>query len=468
MKKVDIKGFFIFGLFGYADFKIPFKDNLTIFVGENGIGKTTVLSLLNYLLRNDLSRIKDYDFDNIELLFNPKIDWKKQEEGEEGEKKVKRIQEKVEQKLYIKRKELDNYQENLKEITNILPLIETYFDKIVLYRMINTIRIKDMKESQIREIPAIGANESIIKDNVLDSIVQNIIKLAQNILFIVRARNELIILEEIGNTEILFLPTYRRIEGRWSKSDIEQFQFLGMRDISKTLESIRTEIKSIGISGFAFLKNELVNQIIENQSFDNSANLENISLDVIGIMLNRIGETISEENKNIILEIVKEKSLSKCNSQVLYFINKLNQIYHTQEDKINSIRKLIEICNKYLASTQRKLIYDENEVDIIYESRSKRKHLLAEVIDFLSLGERQLISIFAQIYLSDNKTFLVIFDEPELSISVYWQEMFLPDIMSSGKCEFMIAATHSPFIFSNNLENHAIGLNEYMEYRNDA
>ncbi|MEO0684253.1 MAG: AAA family ATPase, partial [Cyanobacteria bacterium J06649_11] len=81
----------------------------------------------------------------------------------------------------------------------------------------------------------------------------------------------------------------------------------------------------------------------------------------------------------------------------------------------------------------------------------------------LSSGEKQIISFFSKIYLSESdKRFIILFDEPELSLSMTWQKQLLPDILSSEKCDFLLAVTHSPFIFHNELDGYAIGLNEYV------
>jgi len=40
--------------------------------------------------------------------------------------------------------------------------------------------------------------------------------------------------------------------------------------------------------------------------------------------------------------------------------------------------------------------------------------------------------------------------------------MLLPDILKSNKCIFLLAATHSPFIYENELDKYAIGLHEYI------
>ena len=80
----------------------------------------------------------------------------------------------------------------------------------------------------------------------------------------------------------------------------------------------------------------------------------------------------------------------------------------------------------------------------------------------LSSGEKQIVSIFSQIYLDLDKQFVVLLDEPELSLSIYWQENLLPDILASGKCMFLMAVTHSPFIFGQKLKQYTVGINEFL------
>ena len=63
----------------------------------------------------------------------------------------------------------------------------------------------------------------------------------------------------------------------------------------------------------------------------------------------------------------------------------------------------------------------------------------------------------------DSKSFIVLFDEPELSLSIFWQKLLLPDIVASQKCKFLLSVTHSPFIFENELSKYAIGLSQYIK-----
>ena len=65
-----IKRFKITKLFGFRDVDIPFENDIKILIGENGLGKTTILNSLYYILSNKLSRLNDIDFEEIELQFN--------------------------------------------------------------------------------------------------------------------------------------------------------------------------------------------------------------------------------------------------------------------------------------------------------------------------------------------------------------------------------------------------------------
>ena len=81
----------------------------------------------------------------------------------------------------------------------------------------------------------------------------------------------------------------------------------------------------------------------------------------------------------------------------------------------------------------------------------------------LSSGEKQIVSLFSHLCLDKNEKVFVFIDEPELSLSVDWQKTFLPDIVKSPKFVGLLATTHSPFVFDNDLENSVHGINEFVK-----
>jgi len=130
-----------------------------------------------------------------------------------------------------------------------------------------------------------------------------------------------------------------------------------------------------------------------------------------------------------------------------------------KENKSNHLnKKFTDICNRYLLN--KTLIYDENKSNIYVKINLNNQQLH---LSDLSFGEKQIISIFSKIYLSPpDSEFIVLIDEPESSLSIFWQREFLPDIYNSGKVRFLFAVTHSPFIFENDLDKYAVSLNAYM------
>ena len=72
-----IEKFKINNLHNYYDVELNFKNDKTIYIGENGIGKTTILSMLYYLLDLNYERLSKYIFESLEIEFEGKKSVKK-------------------------------------------------------------------------------------------------------------------------------------------------------------------------------------------------------------------------------------------------------------------------------------------------------------------------------------------------------------------------------------------------------
>ncbi len=125
-----------------------------------------------------------------------------------------------------------------------------------------------------------------------------------------------------------------------------------------------------------------------------------------------------------------------------------------QITKEHLLDKVTNICNSYLID--KRLIYTTS-----LEVRTKKGYSIP--LDLLSSGEKQIISMFSHLYLSSPKECAILIDEPELSISIEWQRQLLPDILNAPRCQFLVAATHSPFIFENDLATNTVDLQEYIK-----
>jgi predicted ATPase len=129
------------------------------------------------------------------------------------------------------------------------------------------------------------------------------------------------------------------------------------------------------------------------------------------------------------------------------------------KERERNISAFCELCSEYIVDKQ--FVYDgaSFSFSIVPTSGDITKNV--ELSD-LSSGEKQITSLFSHLYLSGNKRYFVLIDEPELSLSVPWQRRFLVDIHRADFCTGLVAVTHSPFVYENHLKKYAHSLGEFI------
>ncbi|MEG2637586.1 MAG: AAA family ATPase, partial [Acinetobacter sp.] len=65
---MKLEKFIITKLNGYQNVEIDIDNNKKILVAENGSGKTTILNILFYCLKNNTSKLKNFNFEKVELI----------------------------------------------------------------------------------------------------------------------------------------------------------------------------------------------------------------------------------------------------------------------------------------------------------------------------------------------------------------------------------------------------------------
>lgn len=440
---LGIKTFEIKGLFNRFNVKLPLDNDVNIFLGENGLGKTTILNCFCYALKCDFKKLSNISFQKIIFTFNDN------------------------QNLELNYDDLNNYIE-IKEdkfIENILfePKFKSIIQDSFYKNDIETIDYCIRRLSRLADIPIIQAKKIIYKymnNDYNDKIKTENIK-----------DFEEVIRQKINNT-ILHFPTYRRIEEDMNNlginmtrtyryyEDNELIQF-GMKDVKNKIKELLEKIKSKSISSFRKMTARLITQYLDELNSDNKI-LDHISKDQfkidtnkLDIALARIGTEIESKDKDKIKKLVSDGKIYDNNVYLLNLIKNLIDSYNEQKVYDEKIKGFVDICNKYLRGKQ--FVYNEStvELNIITDDRS-----IIEM-ENLSSGEKQIVSTFSKLYIIEEiNDCVVIFDEPELSLSISWQENFLPDVMNSPKCKFILAATHSPFIFSNEFRQLANDMSE--------
>lgn len=226
-----------------------------------------------------------------------------------------------------------------------------------------------------------------------------------------------------------------------------------MQDVEKRIADITSEITQKSLIGFSNITGDLLGQL--SQNFPYKVKRKRKDDDKLRIILERVGNRISNDDKENIINYVKSGDIA--NKGLLYLIDELIDLYDEQEALDKAIKDFKDTCNIYL--NRKSFVYNESQVSlkIIRENSTESVEL-----DYLSSGEKQIVSLFSKIYLEKDENYIVLFDEPELSLSLFWQQKLLPDVMNSGQCNFLLAVTHSPFIYDNELREFAFGLDEYF------
>lgn len=150
-----------------------------------------------------------------------------------------------------------------------------------------------------------------------------------------------------------------------------------------------------------------------------------------------------------------------------YFLSKLGEVVNATKRVTVPVEQFIDICNSYLLSDEPTTELGselhrarERQIDakrLRLNPRNLSVHVESAIagrkisLDALSSGEKQMVSLFARLFLYPGEK-IVLVDEPELSLSIDWQKKILADVLSAPLCRQIIAITHSPFVFDNDLE----------------
>tara|TARA_R110001599_G_scaffold331474_1_gene546277 strand:+ start:1774 stop:3165 length:1392 start_codon:yes stop_codon:yes gene_type:complete len=460
----NLSNFRIEGLHGEYTYDIPIEDNKLVLVSENGMGKTTVLNALYYSLSRQWKKLSKFSFERIALTIdNTEIAFERREIVEHFRFERSRFSSKDD----VRRRLPTKYRRIIDEILNDYPL----------EHIINN-------DSLILEL----SKRNGIPVTFLQDILPQLHESKSSDLFYQEFKGRMKILEKFSESQILYLPTYRRIEqdlsvifpdletnldthrhqrmmrSRERSTYLELVEF-GMEDVKN---QIHQRLRHLDSNLSYKLKNNLTGNYLKDiirkeykqYTIDKFKNIDRNDLNDI---LNRIDDTILEKEEKFKLrsfvdQVKEQSSLSIDDKIVAHFITSLLEIYEDQKKEEEGVENFVALCNEYMKSKH--FVYDRNVPDIkIYLKRNEREIELTN----LSSGEKQIVSLFSHLYLSNEKNYFVVIDEPELSLSVIWQSRLLTDIIDSKLCSGLIAVTHSPYIFKNEMKRYTHSLEEFLD-----
>jgi predicted ATPase len=447
---IDIKNFSVSGLFGHFSVSVPFENNRLVLVGENGTGKSTFILMLYYLLSKQWEKLEGIQFYELKINLNSRSFCISKEEI-------------MESNNFLKRR-------NANFPPELVGLIEKSFAELnldITKAINNTQYHNKIQESTHSHFP-ISIYNAIIQSLFMQNKKRTSIREYENYLNLNMEQT------------LIFLPTYRRIEkdfeAIFSNNDINdrpvrninrlrseksELVAFGMQDVIKIITSKMGYLNNIFRSSLQGVVSEYLLDVLGNKyNFIDISSLDYEKLKNIDIILDKIGgEILPDQEKRLIKEKIESLKVNQNpvveDKIIIDFILKIITLQDQQNELESDVETFVTITNKYLVN--KKFVFDRSSYQLLIHNE-----LTSDNVDLnnLSSGEKQVVSIFSHLFLREENQYLLIFDEPELSLSVPWQKTFLEDISLSKNCNGVIAVTHSPFIYDNSMERYCHSITE--------
>jgi ABC-type transport system involved in cytochrome c biogenesis ATPase subunit len=404
------------------------------------MGKTSIINLLFHFLSRNFYRLAQYEFESIEASFGNgsvvKLLWSELESEmpifSKGElpPAARRVYERV----------------DTEQLASLLELYRSQRDFELLRRAPLFVYVRSSLGIPSTELHrALMLFDRSVKDNLFVGNAGAI------------ARKQI---EQAFPYELLFLPTYRRVEEDLSNlglsvedgaaKGINIINF-GMSDVRKRFDTVLRSISESSLIFYQQMSGRMLDELMKGLSAETLDYQYISSPAVVEPLLKRFASSISSKTQSEVLTLTVSGRIKEPQYRPLaYFISRLVEIDRERQQAESYVVRFCDVVNAYL---QDKAVEFNNETMTIKVMGLRNRKEIS--LEKLSSGEKQLISLFSQIYLSSTLNLAVLFDEPELSLSIDWQKKILSDILASDRCKFLLVATHSPFILDDDLAKYA-------------
>jgi hypothetical protein len=266
----------------------------------------------------------------------------------------------------------------------------------------------------------------------------------------------------------------------------EEVKF-GLSDITERLKEISAEVQRISNSTYKKISANIVNDLLDGSYRQQNLQDDRPDKGELELFFARlrgaqkslpIGASDSDFNIPDVDKIYSDNIDEDARPFLLYFLSNLNKAIQSTKKLEDQVNGFVDACNEYLM---------DDDASAYVVDKPRPSHSLTKKInitkddfrpyftggnnkpvpiDALSSGEKQVVSLFARMYLYPKKK-IILYDEPELSLSMAWQAKLLPDVCRADNFSQLIAITHSPFIFDNILDSFASNLEVYPSQEPD-
>lgn len=438
------------GLNDYKTITLRLERNIKIISAENGSGKTTLLNALYALLTGKIGPLLSINFTKFVIKFSGRPE--------------------------ISARKSDLFPQLTAEFTKQL-------SSLPVWREFRMYRLTEAEVQEMLLLCTIGADEDFESCSGFRKLydetpfdrdeIKSLCERAIPETVVTGQLDEIQsqIQEAMGGVSVLYLPTFRRIEAdlpeyrrRSSMSmrsrkarddwDSNRLIFFGLEDVERRLKLITSDIRKGTFEAYSRISARTLDQLLTAGTSTTEMSPETVDVPTLKVVLARLGKTDSEAEVRII-DLIESGRINHSEHESLRsFLGQLLEIYQEKRDFEQSVEAFVKVVDSYWdqPGSEKRYTFDKLTVEAKVVNRFTKLPL---PLGALSSGEKQIVSVFARLYLDAGKRYLILIDEPELSLSMEWQQKFLPDVLSAPSCEQLIAITHSPFTFDNELDCYA-------------
>lgn len=425
------------GLNGFINAELQFNEDLTILYGLNGSGKTSVLKLIANLANGNISELLDTQFRNALLIGSHKSSRKVSIKARNAGNKFNfEIIDSGSTYSYEYDRNKFRSDESCKHIDDefsfseagillramaspvFLDINRTFLDEkhSDSDRLMTEFLLRDMrtKKRPFSMRSRFKASEQLKKDRGL---MYAISLIQDELIRVSRAESELN--DEFRNSVLTESLKSTSIESFDGSMD---FHYKDCHQLDMQEQTVMKMLNKLNQDDLEIHASKLFNGA--RSLFEKKARFDSMKNDDREFML------------------VLEMMLNKSKLDYLETISKLAQHYSDKLDKAHTKFNLfLDLTNRFFNMIDKEVFASGITVQI--KGRGGKSE-----IDRLSSGERQIIIMMAHLLfnpqLSRKSVFML--DEPELSLHIAWQEIFLRTIMESNPGLQLIVATHAPSI----------------------